>query len=54
MEPDGKDTMIEEIDKELRVINVKLKKTLSKTEAVLKECTNETEETEESQNEKTD
>lgn len=52
MEPDRKDALIEEIDKELRAINVKLKKTLSKTDAVLKECTNETKEAENGQDEK--
>jgi hypothetical protein len=44
MEPNGKDVLIEEIDKELRAIDVKLKKILSKTDALLKEPANGTEE----------
>ena len=50
MEPKGKDVLIEEIDKELRAIDDKLKKVLSKTDAVLKDSTNETKDTEETHN----
>lgn len=45
MEPNGKDVLIEEIDKELRAIDDKLNKVLSKTDALLKDAKNETKET---------
>jgi hypothetical protein len=44
MEENGKDVLIEEIDKELRTIDAKLKKVISKTDALLKEASNQTEE----------
>jgi len=50
MDPNGKDVLIEEIDKELRAIDAKVKKVLSKTDALLKECTNETKEAENAYN----
>ena len=50
MEPNGKDVLIEEIDKELRAIDAKLNKVLSKTDALLKDSTNETKETEKTHN----
>ena len=46
MELDGKDILIEEIDKELRAIDAKLKKVLSKTDALLKESADETKQVE--------
>ena len=50
MEQNGKDELIEEIDKELRQIDVRLKKVLSKTDALLKESTEDTKDTEETHN----
>ncbi len=50
MEPNGKDVLIEEIDKELRAIDAKLNKVLSKTDALLKDSKNETKETEKTHN----
>jgi hypothetical protein len=50
METNGKDLLIEEIDRELREIDVRLKKVLSKTDALLKESTEETKETEKTHN----
>jgi len=45
MEPNGKDDVfIEEIDRELRTIEAKLKEVLSKTDAILKESKDETKE----------
>ena len=41
MEPNGKDELIEEIDKELRAIGKRLRQVLSKTDALLKESANE-------------
>ena len=46
MKPNGKDFLIEEIDKELRAIDDKLNKVLSKTDALLKDSNNEIKETE--------
>jgi t-SNARE complex subunit (syntaxin) len=46
MEPNGKDVLIEEIDRELRAIDAKLNKVLSKTDALLKESTDEIKEAE--------
>jgi len=46
MERNGKDVLIEEIDKELRAIDARLKKVISKTDALLKESSNGTEEAE--------
>ena len=46
MEPNGKDELIKEIDKELRAIDAKLRKVLSETDALLRESKNETKETE--------
>jgi hypothetical protein len=46
MERNGKDALIEEIDKELRAIDARLKKVISKTDALLKEAFTETEEAE--------
>lgn len=46
MERNGKDVLIEEIDKELRAIDARLKKVISKTDALLKETSNGTEEAE--------
>ena len=37
MERKSKDTLIEDIDKELRAIDARLKKVISKTDALLKE-----------------
>ena len=54
MEPNGKDALIEEIDKELRAIGARLKKAFSKTDALLKEAAREKEEAEETDNDKTD
>ena len=50
MEPNGKDELIEEIDKELRAIDAKLRKVLSKTDALLRESKNETKEAESGNN----
>jgi len=50
MEPNGKDVLIEEIDKELRAIDAKLNKVLSKTDALLKESADEKKETEKTHN----
>jgi hypothetical protein len=50
MEPNGKDELIKEIDKELRAIDAKLRKVLSKTDALLRESKNETKETEKTHN----
>jgi hypothetical protein len=50
METNGKDLLIEEIDRELRQIDGRLKKVLSKTDALLKESTEETKETEKTKN----
>ena len=50
MEPNGKDVLIEEIDKELRAIDARLKKVLSKTDALLKESADETKEAEKTDN----
>lgn len=52
MEPNGKDALIEEIDKELRAIDARLKKALSKTDALLKETRNEKKETESTSSDK--
>ena len=46
MEDNGKDVLIEEIDKELRAIDAKLRKVISETDALLKEPSNQTEEAE--------
>jgi len=46
MEENGKDVLIEEIDKELRTIDAKLKKVISKTDVLLKETSSQTEEAE--------
>jgi hypothetical protein len=46
MAPDEKDHFLEEVDQELRSISTRLKKVLSKTEAVLKEHCRDTQETE--------
>ncbi len=46
MEAHGNDGLLEEIDKELRAIDKKLKKALSKTDALLKEQREEKEENE--------
>lgn len=54
MEPNGKDTLIEEIDKELRAISSRLRKAFSKTDALLKEAAREKEEAEKTDNDKTD
>ncbi len=54
MEPNGKDALIEEIDKELRAISSRLRKAFSKTDALLKEAASEKEEAEETDNDKTD
>jgi hypothetical protein len=54
MEPNGRDVLdvfIEEIDKELRTINARLKEVLSKTDALLKESADETNEAESGHNE---
>ena len=50
MEPNGKDELIKEIDKELRAIDAKLRKVLSETDALLRESKNETKETEKTHN----
>ena len=50
MEPNGKDELIKEIDKELRAIDAKLRKVLPKTDALLRESKNETKETEKTHN----
>jgi hypothetical protein len=50
MEPNGKDELIKEIDKELRAIDAKLRKVLSKTDALLGESKDETKETEKTHN----
>lgn len=50
MEPNGKDELIEEIDKELRAIDAKLRRVLSKTDALLRKSRNETDETESGHN----
>ena len=50
MEPNGKYELIKEIDKELRAIDAKLRKVLSKTDALLRESKNETKETEKTHN----
>jgi hypothetical protein len=54
MEPKGKDALIEEIDKELRAIDTRLKKILSKTDALLKASANGTEGVANSGNDKQD
>ena len=46
MEPNGKDVLIEEIDKELRAIDAKLNNVLSKTDELLKDSAKETKEPE--------
>jgi hypothetical protein len=51
MEPNGKDELIEEIDKELRAIGKRLRQVLSKTDALLKESANEPEVAEKGDNE---
>ena len=50
MAPRGKDVLLEEIDDELRAIGTKLKKILSKTDALLEEAGNETRENEKMRN----
>jgi hypothetical protein len=50
MEPHGKDQFIEEIDKELRKIDAMLKKVLSKTDALLKDSSDEIRGSEETHN----
>ncbi len=42
----NQDQFMEKLDEELRMINRKLKSVLSKTEALLKECSKEREEAE--------
>jgi hypothetical protein len=54
MDANGKDELIEEIDKELRAIDARLKKVLSKTDSLLKESTNEPKEGESGLNDKED
>ena len=54
MDANGKDELIEEIDKELRAIDARLKKVLSKTDALLKESANEPKEGESDVNDKED
>ncbi len=39
MDPNGKDVLIEEIDKELRAVDTVIEKLLSRTDALLKEST---------------
>jgi hypothetical protein len=46
MERDGKDALIEDIDKELRAIDARLKKVISKTDVLLKESSETADETE--------
>lgn len=50
MDPNGKDVLIEEIDKELRAVDNVIEKLLSRTDALLRECTNETKEAENAYN----
>jgi len=54
MEADERDELIEEIDKELRAIDAKLKKVLSKTDSLLKESADEPREVENGDNGKED